>query len=110
MITLVGLSLPALVGGAVVVETVFAWPGLGGLAVDSVFKRDYPVIMGIQMIIATLSWWRTSRPTSSTRCWIPGWPMSSRPRPPTPASPGALTRSVRHRAAVGGVGWWGSWR
>ena len=54
VVTLVGLSLPALVGGAVIVETVFAWPGLGRLAVDSVFKRDYPVIMGIQMIIATV--------------------------------------------------------
>jgi peptide/nickel transport system permease protein len=54
VVTVVGLSLPALVGGAVIVETVFAWPGLGRLAVDSVFKRDYPVIMGIQMIIATV--------------------------------------------------------
>ena len=54
VVTLVGLSLPALVGGSVIVETVFAWPGLGRLAVDSVFKRDYPVIMGIQMIIATV--------------------------------------------------------
>jgi peptide/nickel transport system permease protein len=54
VVTLVGLSLPGLVGGAVIVETVFAWPGLGRLAVDSVFKRDYPVIMGIQMIIATV--------------------------------------------------------
>ena len=54
VVTLVGLSLPTLVGGSVIVETVFAWPGLGRLAVDSVFKRDYPVIMGIQMIIATV--------------------------------------------------------
>jgi peptide/nickel transport system permease protein len=54
VVTLVGLALPALVGGAVIVETVFAWPGLGRLAVDSVFKRDYPVIMGIQMIIAAV--------------------------------------------------------
>jgi len=54
VVTLVGLSLPALVGGSVIVETVFAWPGLGRLAVDSVFKRDYPVIIGIQMIIAAV--------------------------------------------------------
>jgi peptide/nickel transport system permease protein len=54
VVTLVGLSLPTLIGGSVIVETVFAWPGLGRLAVDSVFKRDYPVIMGIQMIIATV--------------------------------------------------------
>jgi peptide/nickel transport system permease protein len=50
--TVVGLALPGLVGGAVVVETVFAWPGLGRLAVDAVFQRDYPIIMGIEMIIA----------------------------------------------------------
>jgi peptide/nickel transport system permease protein len=54
VVTLVGLSLPTLIGGSVIVETVFAWPGLGRLAVDSVFKRDYPVIMGIQMVIATV--------------------------------------------------------
>lgn len=52
MITIVGLQLPRLVGGAVIVEFVFAWPGLGALAVDSVLRRDYPVIMGITMVTA----------------------------------------------------------
>ena len=51
VITVVGLAMPALVGGAVIVETVFAWPGLGRLAVDAVFQRDYPIIMGIELII-----------------------------------------------------------
>lgn len=44
-ITLFGLSLPFLLTGAVLVETVFAWPGMGRLAADAVFRRDYPVVM-----------------------------------------------------------------
>lgn len=53
MITAIGLQLPRLVGGAVIVESVFAWPGLGFLAVDSVLRRDYPVIMGLTMVTAS---------------------------------------------------------
>lgn len=52
VVTVVGLALPALVGGAVLTETVFAWPGIGRLAVGAVFERDYPVIMGVNMIVA----------------------------------------------------------
>jgi len=54
VITVVGLSLPALVGGAVLTETVFAWPGIGRLAVGAVFERDYPVIMGVNLMIAAV--------------------------------------------------------
>ena len=54
MVTVVGLSLPALVGGAVLTETVFAWPGIGRLAVGAVFERDYPVIMGVNLLVATV--------------------------------------------------------
>jgi peptide/nickel transport system permease protein len=52
VVTVVGLSLPTLVGGAVLTETVFAWPGIGRLAVGAVFERDYPVIMGVNMMVA----------------------------------------------------------
>jgi len=52
VVTAVGLALPGLVGGSVVVETVFAWPGIGQMAVASVFQRDYPVIIGVQLMIA----------------------------------------------------------
>lgn len=52
MITAIGLQLPRLVGGAIIVEAVFAWPGLGFLAYDSVLRRDYPVIMGLTMVTA----------------------------------------------------------
>src|SRR5262245_7272752 len=52
VVTVVGLTLPSLVGGAVLTETVFAWPGIGRLAVGAVFERDYPVIMGVNLIVA----------------------------------------------------------
>ncbi|HZM17210.1 MAG TPA: ABC transporter permease [Candidatus Krumholzibacteria bacterium] len=45
VVTLVGLSIPALVGGTVVIESLFSWPGLGRLTVDAIGQRDYPVIM-----------------------------------------------------------------
>ena len=54
VITVVGLSLPTLAGGAVLTETVFAWPGIGRLAVGAVFERDYPVIMGVNLMIAAV--------------------------------------------------------
>jgi len=54
VVTIVGLSLPTLVGGAVLTETVFAWPGIGRLAVGAVFERDYPVIMGVNLLVATV--------------------------------------------------------
>jgi peptide/nickel transport system permease protein len=54
LVTVIGLSLPTLVGGAVITETVFAWPGIGRLAVGAVFERDYPVIMGVNLIVAGL--------------------------------------------------------
>jgi len=54
VITVVGLSLPTLVGGAVLTETVFAWPGIGRLAVGAVFERDYPVILGVNLMVATV--------------------------------------------------------
>jgi len=44
-ITLFGLALPFLLTGAVLIETVFAWPGMGKLAADAIFSRDYPVVL-----------------------------------------------------------------
>jgi peptide/nickel transport system permease protein len=52
VITLLGLQLPRLVGGAVVTETVFGWPGIGSLAVTSAFRGDYPVILGITIVVS----------------------------------------------------------
>ena len=52
--TLMGLSLPDLVGGALVTETIFGWPGMGRLAYHAATKRDYPVIMGVLVISAVM--------------------------------------------------------
>ncbi|MBS4205211.1 ABC transporter permease [Lederbergia citrea] len=49
IITIIGLSIPSLVGGAFITETVFSWPGLGLLGVTSIFSFDYPVIMAITL-------------------------------------------------------------
>lgn len=54
LITLVGMSLPGLLGGAVVVEEVFAWPGMGRVAVQALLARDYPVIMAVTAMVAVL--------------------------------------------------------
>jgi peptide/nickel transport system permease protein len=54
VVTVIGLSLPALVGGAVVTEKVFALPGMGRLAVDAVGGRDYPVIIAINLLLSVL--------------------------------------------------------
>ncbi|MBY3307667.1 ABC transporter permease [Rhizobium laguerreae] len=52
--TLVGLQLGQLMGGVVVTETVFAWPGIGKLTVDAIFARDFPVVQGAILISAAL--------------------------------------------------------
>ncbi len=54
VITLFGLSFPILLSGAVLVETVFAWPGLGRFVVESVFARDYNVVTGAAIIAAAM--------------------------------------------------------
>jgi len=53
ILTVVGLTFAALMGGAVVTETVFAIPGIGQLVVQSVLRRDYPVIQGVTLVVAT---------------------------------------------------------
>ena len=52
VITIFGLMLPGFIGGSVVVEKIFAWPGIGLLFFDSAFQRDYPVIMALTVISA----------------------------------------------------------
>lgn len=51
-VTLVGLDIPLLLGGAVVTETIFAWPGMGRLFIDHLARYDVPVVMGILMMIS----------------------------------------------------------
>ena len=50
----VGLQLPALIAGSVIVETIFAWPGMGRLAVDAAVTKDYPVLMAVTTITAVM--------------------------------------------------------
>jgi peptide/nickel transport system permease protein len=54
IVTILGLSLPDLFGGAFIIETIFAWPGMGRLGVLAVFQRNYPLIMGIVVLSAVL--------------------------------------------------------
>ncbi len=53
-VTLIGLNVGSLLGGAVITESVFAVPGVGRLMVDSIFARDYPVIQGLTLVLAVL--------------------------------------------------------
>lgn len=55
IVTIIGLSVPGLIGGSVIFESIFAVPGMGKLFFDSVMARDYPVIMGILIIGAVLT-------------------------------------------------------
>ena len=54
VITVIALGIPRMVGGAAITESVFAWPGMGQLAVDSALQRDYPTIMGITMMVSVV--------------------------------------------------------
>lgn len=55
IITILGLTLPALIGGSFIFETIFAWPGMGRLAYTSILQYDYPVIMGVGVISTFLT-------------------------------------------------------
>jgi len=55
VVTILALALPGLIGGSVIIESIFAIPGMGQLMVQSVFSRDYPVVMGNLVIVATLT-------------------------------------------------------
>ncbi len=55
IVTILGLSLPGLIGGSVIVESIFGIPGMGQLMVQSVYQRDYPVIMGNLVIVSALT-------------------------------------------------------
>lgn len=52
VITVIGLAIPQLLGGTVITETIFQWPGLGSLSIEAVRQRDYPVLMGVTLVLA----------------------------------------------------------
>jgi len=54
IVTVIGLQLGSLLGGAVLTETVFSWPGIGAYTVTCILKSDFPVVQGIVLLIATV--------------------------------------------------------
>lgn len=54
IITLIGLQIPFIFSGSVIIETVFSWPGMGRLLVNSVLQRDYPVVQGLVLVYAII--------------------------------------------------------
>ncbi len=54
LVTFAGMSLGSLIAGTVVTETVFAWPGMGRLAIDSILSRDFPVVQAIVLFVGTI--------------------------------------------------------
>jgi ABC-type dipeptide/oligopeptide/nickel transport system permease component len=54
VITIVGMELGTLLGGAVITETIFAWPGVGRLAVQAIYNRDYPVVQAAVFLLASI--------------------------------------------------------
>jgi peptide/nickel transport system permease protein len=53
-VTMFGLILPGLIGGSVIIESIFAWPGMGRMAYEAILARDYPVILTINFVSAVL--------------------------------------------------------
>ncbi|HUV35592.1 MAG TPA: ABC transporter permease [Patescibacteria group bacterium] len=54
VVTIIGLSIPLLLGGSVVVEKIFSWPGMGRLMVDAIYSRDYPVVLAVNFVVAVM--------------------------------------------------------
>lgn len=54
VVTVLGLAIPGLLGGSIIIEAVFSWPGMGQLFLDGVLSRDYPLLMGITLVTAIL--------------------------------------------------------
>ena len=54
VVTMIGYRLPTLVAGALFTETIYSWPGMGSLFVDAVLVRDYPMVMGIMLVVSVV--------------------------------------------------------
>ena len=52
IVTVLGLQFAQLLGGAVVTETIFAWPGIGRLVVEAIFNRDFPIVQGVVLVVS----------------------------------------------------------
>jgi peptide/nickel transport system permease protein len=69
VVTVIGLQVGNVIQGALVTETIFAWPGIGKLAVDSIFARDYPVIQGIVLVV-TLAYMAVNLLVDIAYAWL----------------------------------------
>ena len=54
VVTVIGLSVGTLLAGAILTETIFSWPGIGKWMIDSIFRRDYPVVQGGLLLVAVM--------------------------------------------------------
>lgn len=54
IVTVIGMQIPTLFGGAVIIEQIFSWPGLGLITMNAIINRDYPVIMGVALLTAVV--------------------------------------------------------
>ncbi len=55
IITLVALAIPTLVSGTVIIEGIFSWPGMGSLAFNAAINRDYPMVLGILLVVGSFT-------------------------------------------------------
>ena len=97
MVTILGLSLPGLIGGSVIIESIFAIPGMGQLMVQSVFSRDYPVVMGNLVIVAALTL------VANLVADVAYGLVDPRIRPPAAGGEGASMRGGAERAPAAGA-------
>ncbi len=97
IVTITGLQFGTLLGGAVVTETVFAWPGIGRLAIQSIYNRDYPVVQcAVFLVGAAVHRDQLPASTSSMASSIPASaPLTVRAAPAAPPRGGARRRRTR---------------
>ena len=69
VLTLLGLQLGGLLGGAVITETVFAWPGVGSLLVEAIQNRDYPVVQA-SVLLVSLAYVLVNTMTDLVYAWV----------------------------------------
>ncbi|MEN0109693.1 MAG: ABC transporter permease, partial [Planctomycetota bacterium] len=55
LVTMIGLTLPALLSGSIILEQIFSWPGMGKLFFESIRERDYPTLMGLMLMFSVLT-------------------------------------------------------
>jgi ABC-type dipeptide/oligopeptide/nickel transport system permease component len=78
-----GLILPGLIGGSVIIESIFSWPGMGRMAYEAILARDYPIILTVNFITAVLVLvWARWSPTCFTWWWTRGSNYDDRPSQP----------------------------